>query len=283
MGRLAFVSNRDGNAEIYTVNADGSNLHRITENPTIDDTPAWSPDGQRIAFTSDRDGNNEIYVMQADGQALIRLTYHPGNDTLPAWSPDGKHLAFISDRNGNFDIYTMDFDGHAPTRLTDDPARDSMPAWSPDGQRIAFASDRVYQGAIFVMRTNGSELKQLTDEPPIDWSPAWSPDGEQIAFVSSRDDSQFLSMMAMHNNIYVMGADGSLQTRLTTRGAFDYTPTWSPDGQHIAFERQLAWCWFRCRKGDINSEIFVMNADGTQQRRLTNHPAEDSFPAWAPE
>ena len=87
IGKIAFVSNRDGNREIYVMNADGSGQTRLTNNPTFDFPPAWSPDGSRIAFGSDRDGNVDIYVMNADGSGLIRLTDNPARDSRPAWSP----------------------------------------------------------------------------------------------------------------------------------------------------------------------------------------------------
>ena len=86
-GRIAFVSDRDGNVEIYVMDADGSNLTNLTNNPAYDWLPVWSPDGSRIAFVSDRDGNWEIYVVDADGSNLTNLTNNPADDLLPAWSP----------------------------------------------------------------------------------------------------------------------------------------------------------------------------------------------------
>ncbi len=87
MGQIAFVSRRDGNSEIYVMNADGSGQTNLTNNPASDTFPAWSPDGSRIAFTSDRDGNQEIYVMNADGSGQTPLTNNPETDNSPVWSP----------------------------------------------------------------------------------------------------------------------------------------------------------------------------------------------------
>ena len=129
--RIAFVSDRDGNFEIYMMNADGSNQTRLTNNPAEDGMPAWSPDGSCLAFNSDRDGNFEIYVMDADGSNQTRLTNDPGWDTMPAWSPDGSCLAFNSDRDGKSEIYVMDADGSNQRNLTNNPAWDGDPAWSP--------------------------------------------------------------------------------------------------------------------------------------------------------
>ena len=127
--RIVFSSGRDGNYEIYVMNADGSNQTRLTNDQNYDYSPSWSPYGARIAFRSERDGNFEIYVMNADGSGQIRLTEDPGDDWHPSWSPDGTKIAFYSNRDGNYEFYVMNVDGSNQTRLTDDPAHDRFPAW----------------------------------------------------------------------------------------------------------------------------------------------------------
>ena len=117
---LAFRSNRDGNHEIYTMNADGSGLTRLTNDPSEDDAPAWSPDAKRIAFTSDRDGSregSEVYVMDADGSNQTRLTNNPGFDAFPKWSPDGSKIAFHR-QVVLFEIFMMNATGSNPVSLT---------------------------------------------------------------------------------------------------------------------------------------------------------------------
>src|SRR5436190_24401421 len=117
-GRIAFVTSRDGNAEIYVMNADGRGVTRLTDNPAVDQDPAWSPDGTRLAFASTRDGNDEIYVMNADGSDVTRLTTDPASDRFPAWC--GTRIAFQSDRYAapSYDIYVMNDDGTGATRTT---------------------------------------------------------------------------------------------------------------------------------------------------------------------
>ncbi|MDE2663035.1 MAG: hypothetical protein OXI39_08535 [Gemmatimonadota bacterium] len=248
--RVAFQSDRDGNIEIYVMNADGSGQTRLTNNSASDGSPAWSPDGRRIAFQSDRDGNEEIYVMNADGSSQTNLTSDPALDSNPAWSPDGTRIAFSSDRapedflEPNYpDVYVMNADGSGPIQLTDTSLIDEAAAWSPDGSKIAFHQwaptagllQVIVPADIHVMNADGSGQMNLTRgrvefRDPFDEHPAWSPDGTWIAFSSDRDDR-----FDGNREIYVMGADGSGQTRLTNNSADDRTPAWSPDGTRIAF------------------------------------------------
>jgi Tol biopolymer transport system component len=181
--RIAFISERDGNAEISVMNADGSQQTRLTNNPGDDLFPVWSPDGRQIAFVSDRDGNQEIYVMNADGTNQTRLTNNPGTDNAPVWSPDGRRIAFDSALDEypiwNWEIYVMNADGTNQTRLTNSPTYDSRPVWSPDGRQIAFDSGpaawccEIYVRCceIYVMNADGSNQARLSDGT----NPVWSP------------------------------------------------------------------------------------------------------------
>ena len=260
-GPIAFVSNRDGNNEIYAMNSDGSNQTRLTNNSARDSRPSWSPDGRRIAFDSNRSGNYGIYAMNADGSGVTRLTDNSADDWGPSWSPDGRRIAFASDRGGNYDIYAMNADGSGVTRLTNRPNNnDYRPRWSPDGGKIAFYS---YYGdnnsEIVVMNANGSGVARLMNNPARAWGPSWSPDGRRIAFSSNRSGNR---------EIYAMNADGSNVARLTNNSAFDHGPSWSPDGRRIAFSS--------------DREIYAMDADGSNVTRLTNNSVVDLSPSWGP-
>jgi len=271
-GKIAFCSSLDGNWEIYVMDADGSNQTRLTNNPAYDMDPSWSPNGERIAFWSHRDGNWEIYVMNADGSGQTRLTYNLASDTYPDWSPDGKRIAFHSNRDGNWEIYVMDADGSSQTRLTNNPGNDWEPAWSPDGKRIAFHFCGTGQsnGDIYVMDADGSNRTRLTATPADEQDPAWSPDGTKIAFESDAGGDY---------EIYVMKADGSNQIRLTRNSTMDSTPSWSPDGTELVFARGSCWT-IDLEECPGKSEIYIMDADGGNEQRITNNLFEDDMPDW---
>ena len=262
-GRIAFVSDRDGNQEIYAMNANGSSQTRLTNDTATDNWPSWSPDGAKIAFYSVRDGDSEIYVMNADGSSPTKLTLNTVGDWDPAWSPNGTQIVFSSHLDGIEQIYVMNANGTGQTKLTTG-AINWRAVWSPDGLRIAFVSYRDGDEEIYVMNADGSNPVRLTNNIAGDSKPSWSPDGARIAFHSDRDGN---------DEIYVMNIDGSGVTRLTNNPALDSQPSWSPDGSKIAFHTN--------RDGKV--EIYVMNSDGSGQTNLTNNPAaNDSSPSWGP-
>jgi Tol biopolymer transport system component len=130
--KIAFASKRDGNWEIYTMDRDGGNLARLTDNPADDTNPAWAPDGSRIAFVSTRDGYAEIYVMSITGGQVTNISNAPySSEHGPTWSPDGGRIAFYSDRDGSWNIHVMASDGSDVTRLTGGQSNDQVPAWRP--------------------------------------------------------------------------------------------------------------------------------------------------------
>ena len=131
-GRIGFISDRDGDPEIYVMNSDGSGVTQLTHNEAYEGTPIWSPDGRRIVFTSYRDGNTEIYVMNSDGSGGTRLTRNEAIDDRPRWSPDGRYIAFSSDMDGDIEIYVMRSDGSNVRQLTHNEAEDFIQYWLPE-------------------------------------------------------------------------------------------------------------------------------------------------------
>ena len=165
--QIVFVSERDGNPELYVIDADGSGESRLTESPRADIDPAWAssvrlPIGQDdmetdIAYASSRDGDLEIYLVKPNGSALRRLTQSAGADRGPQWSPDGSRIVFMSERDGNSEIYVMSADGSGQTRLTTNLTSEDGPSWSPDGGRIMFFSDRGGSRKAYSMRPDGTD------------------------------------------------------------------------------------------------------------------------------
>ena len=174
--KIAFVSVRDGEWEVYVMDLDGGNQRRLTFTPGPVVFPSWSPDGTRIAFVSFRDGNGEIYLINADGSGETRLTSHPASERFPAWSPDGKEIAFESDRDGDVEVYVMASNGTGVRKLTSDPGYDGAPSWSADGTRILFDSTRDAENEeIYIMNADGTNVRRLTSNAAIDGVARWAP------------------------------------------------------------------------------------------------------------
>ena len=161
--RFAFSSTQDGNQEIYTAKADGTDIVRLTQSPGHDAHPSWSPKGDRIAFATDRWGGLEIASVKTDGTGLTRLTKSPGIDDFPSYSPDGSRLAFVSHRDGNAEIYLMDADGSNCVNLSNHSGRDTQPSWMPDGSGVTFVSDREGGVDLYTM-TVAAEIARPSDE-----------------------------------------------------------------------------------------------------------------------
>lgn len=231
--KVVFQSYREGDIEpgIYVMDANGTNIQRITPDNYQDESPAWSPDGKKIAFASTREGKDRIYMIDADGLNLKRVTQHDGDAFHPAWSPDGERLAFcsnVSNREGTWDIYTMKADGSDVQRLTHvtgERIANQGPAWSPDGKKIVFDSKLDGNFEIYMINIDGTSLKQLTQHEKIDARPCWSPDGKKITFHSTRDVT-FEENKWNEFEIYVMDVDGTNIQRLTFNVKFDAHPDW---------------------------------------------------------
>lgn len=241
------------------MNADGSVPTNLTNDPSADTDPSWSPNHTHIAFNRKETG---IHMMNADGSGIIPLTGKALGQ--PSWSPDGQHIVFMG---GDWGLYIAKADGSGVNSATGlvgpFPSRGgAKPDWSPDGTSILYAGS-----AIALINVDGSQQRYLTSEDsPFEMEATWSPDGDRIAFVSATD------FRTNDGTIYVMNADGSGVAQLTTGPSDNRQPAWSPDGTQIAFSSNR----------DGNWEIYVMNADGSNPVNITNYPADDQYPSWGP-
>ena len=311
--QIVFSSFREGDREIYVINADGSGERPLTHNEASDIDPDWSPDGEHILFSSNRDGNREIYVMKADGSQPRRLTHNESVDVEPDWSPDGTQILFTSNRDGNREIYVMKADGSQPRRLTHNNVIDEDPEWSPDGTQMLFISERDGPSPLYVFTMHTQAISPV--DPIVEnygyalypKEPSWSPDGTQILFTS-------------RSEIHIINIDGTDLQQLTYNDIYDGQPVWSPDGTRFLFTRNdsrkseiyiramspiaeypvnivrlfsnigfsLKWSpdgtkilFTSTEDGD--SEIYVMDTDGRNIQQLTHNTENDYYGSWSPD
>jgi Tol biopolymer transport system component len=291
-GVIAYVVNREGLNEIWTMRPDGSRKRRLTRAAPADrlgpsnQQPSWSPSGDAIAYVSARSSHEngfEIWTMRPDGSRKHRLTSNRVADLQPGWSPAGEQLLFVREPTStSAAIYAMNQDGTDQHELAREvPERGAVflhtPTWSPDGLTIAYTryalDDRLHL-AIYAMDTDGTNRRELIADAA---DPAWSPDGSMLAFVSDRDHNGrclFHECSGFANELYVARADGSDARRVTRTRAVEETPTWSPDGTRIAFSRVT--------NENTGYDIYTIRPSGTGLRRITRRRGHEWHyqPSW---
>ncbi len=287
--RIVFVSDRGQKfrPQIFIMNIDGSETMPIADFTAVafftegkkrassihSGGPSISQTGTHIAFHARFPGKGwNIYVIDIDGQNITQLTtdYIKKTDIYPAWSPDGAKIAFCRREGQKTDIYVMDADGANLVNLTKNKSANFYPSWSLDGAKIAFASnmgmDRRVRN-IYVMDADGKNIKKLTNNRKIGWwsnYPAWSHDGKYIAYASGKRDRR----RHEQSSIFIMDADGKNKRPLIARAS---RPAWSADGQKIVFV---------VSNRDRNDEIYIIDVDGKNLKRLTRNRYMDSEPCW---
>jgi Tol biopolymer transport system component len=252
-----------------------------------------------IVFSSSRDGDFEIYVMDDEGRNVRQLTRNAAeganeaDDSSPSWSPDRRGIVFASTRDHQGDgadsqeIYVMQADGSGQTRLTENETAEAGPAWSPDGDSLLYArrpvaeptTDQEAAFELALMRPDGSGARTLVEIGGLGWG-ALSPDGSSLAFTRCAIEERQLDC-----EIWLAKADGTHARKLVDSRGRDVAPAWSPGGEKVAFTSD------RDRNGDCffpecsghNGEIYVMDADGSHQTRVTDDPGDDSWPTWSPD
>jgi TolB protein len=259
--KIVFISNRDGNDELYMMDYDGHNQTRVTFNKKQDYMPAWSADGKKIAYTSYRNNRAGLYILNPFEGEIVEVV-SKGTSFAPTFSPDGKKLAFCSTlEEGNPEIYVATSEGKKIKRLTFNKAIDTAPSWSPTSREIAFTSDRGGTPQIYIMDAEGSNVRRISFGGSYHDAAAWSPAGDRIAYVS-RVDNIF--------DIYIMNLRTEQVVKLTESNARNESPSWSPDGRHLIFSSNLT--------GTI--QLYTIDYDGSNLRRLTSK-GESKLADWS--
>lgn len=207
-------------------------------------------------------------------------------DGYPTLSPEGKTILFQSDRTGHSEVYTMNMDGTNLKQLTFNNANDDSPAWSPDGKKIVFTSERDGDPEIYIMDPDGKNQKRLTSTPGDDSHPKFSPDGLRIVFNSARTTPDLKADWGkQHIEIFTMKTDGSDVKQVTTFKTLTTYPSMSPDGTKFLYRKVTNTCGFNWDLSTSlrNSEVFVMNVDGTGEINVSNNAAFDGWPVWTPD
>jgi len=267
MTSIAFTSDRDGEGikELYLMDYDGYGQRRMSGHRSLSFSPAWSPSGEGLAYVSyyagagaslywvDRATGDKRPILEEDPQALS-----------PTVAPSGDYIAFAKSLRGNLEIFRIDRDGSNLRRLTTSGGIDTNPAWSPRGDRIAFTSSRSGSPQIYVMRRDGSGLRRLTFNGNYNTAPAWSPDGRWIAYETRVSGKQF--------DIWLIDPEGEVNLPIVSHRRSDESPSWSPDSRKIAFSST--------RRG--RADVYVVDANGENLRRLTQGQGENLQPDWGP-
>ncbi|MBA3867563.1 MAG: PD40 domain-containing protein [Anaerolineae bacterium] len=231
------------------------------------------PVNQKIVYESFQPGNWDVFTMNVDGTGQVNITNAAGQDYLTDYSPDGSKIVFASDRAGvtptfYTDIYVMNADGSNQQRLTNLSGYAGNPAWSPDGGQVAFSFKATTYYSLNVMNADGSNLQTVYTNSGLNiGEPKWSPDGQRLIFDGSVDN--FAT-----SDIYTIHLDGTQLVNVSNNApALNLYPSWSWDGSKIVFGSAR----------DGNREIYVMNADGSNQINLSQNTADDRRPNWSPD
>jgi len=279
---IVFVSDREGNAEIYAMAVDGTNQANLSNNPANDLSPTWSPNGQEICFVSNRNGGTPgIYLMAADG-SNVRQFAVDGED--PGWFPNGEKIVFTRRTGEYYAFFVMNADGTGQEQIPIDPStiiKDSLgrtygshlrrPCISPDGTRLAFAVGEWEYGhpyQVYIANLDGTDLQRVSGWGGSGDNPAWSPGSEKIAY---RGDSGYFNEPYGHLGCpYIKSlntsADPIQLATISCGGGLD----WAPDGSNIVFSGI----------SDSSMHIYIIEPDSGILRQITKGHANNWDPDW---
>lgn len=261
LSQIAFASKRTGTWEVWLMDWDGANQRQITRHGALSILPSWARDNERMVYTSFARGTSDMYIINRRGGGRMRINSGLALNTSATFSPVTNDIAFVGSVRGNPDIYLIKDDGTNVRRLTTTTAIESTPEWSPNGRQIAFTSGRTGTPQIYVMDAEGTNVRRISFDGNWNDDAVFSPDGEKIAYtsrVNGRFQIRIANLITGENNI--IAGEGSNEQ-----------PTWSPDGQWIAFQSD---------RQNRKWQIFRMRADGSDLLQLT-FESENKEPDWS--
>ena len=268
IGRIIFTCTRGDYNQLCMVNADGTGYLQLTDVQANNYYPTYSPRGGSIVYASNQNGGVfDLFLFVFEGSRLIRLTNFIGNVISPSFSPDGTRILFANRAaEGPTSLWTVANTGENADLLYAGPNTIVAADWSPDGTEIAFAmavnQPNAYE--VFIMGSDGSNVQQLTNGlAGIGGSLDWSPDGRYLLIYAGPQGDK---------NIFRIDVQAKTAAQLTN-GGNNAASSYSPDGQWIAFNS--------LRNND-QADIFIMRADGSDMRQVTDNPEPDWQPQWEP-
>jgi TolB protein len=268
IGRILFTCTRGDFNQLCMVNADGTGYRQITNVQAHNYYPVYSPLGGAIVYASNQNGGYfDLFLFIFEGSRLLRLTENIGNVISPSFSPDGQTILFANRAaDGPTSLWTVDVTGKNPKLLYAAPADIVAADWSPDGSAIAFAmaTDRPGSHEIYLMNPDATNIRQLTRGlEGIGGSVDWSPDGKYLLIYAGPPGDK---------DIFRIDVAAQTASQLTD-GGNNAAASYSPDG---------AWIAFNSLRNNDQADLFVMRADGSDLRQITDHPEPDWQPQWEP-
>jgi len=275
-GRIAYAGeDGDGNMQIYTSDADGSNIQQLTHDSGGDDSfPAWSPDGTKIAYMTYTGASDQIFVMNADGSNQTALTTDTTTtNATPAWSPDGTKIAYTSepaDFSAQATVNVMNADGSGIAALTDGTSQSGLPTWSPDGSKLAFIClDGGSIEQVCTMHNDGSNVQQITSGTTTNYtSVAYSPSDPVLAYTTESNGGGYIEDLGTMND------DGTGQQNIADSNNSNIYVTWSPDSSKLLYNN------YDNTAGLLR--VYYINLDGSGETVVTPSNQYTQTSSWQP-